>query len=61
VIRTIGARLAGETPDPLDLDFPTVEDGARGVHFIHTAVRSGRERAWVDARWTPAATSHAHA
>jgi predicted dehydrogenase len=52
-IRTIAARLAGETPDPLDLDFPTVEDGARGVHFIHTAVRSGRERGWVDARWAP--------
>lgn len=52
-MRTIGARLAGESPDPLDLDFPTVDDGARGVHFIHTAVRSGRERGWVDARYLP--------
>jgi hypothetical protein len=30
-----------------------VHDGAIGVHFIHAAVRSGRERAWVDARYTP--------
>lgn len=27
-------------------DFPTVEDGARGVRFIHAAVRSAREGAW---------------
>lgn len=52
-MRTIGARIAGDTPDPLDLDFPTVDDGVRGVHFIHAAVRSGRERAWVDARYLP--------
>lgn len=49
----ISARLAGEEPSPLDLDFPTVQDGAVGVHFIHTAVKSGRERAWVNARYTP--------
>ena len=55
-IRTIAARLAGETPDPLDLDFPTVEDGVRGVRFIHDAVRSAREGGWVDAsRLAPAA------
>ena len=51
-IRTIGARLAGETPDPLDLDFPTVQDGAVGVHFIHAALESGRQgAAWVDAAY----------
>ncbi len=49
----IAARLAGETPDALALDFPTVEDGARGVHFIQTALKSGREEAWVDAAYTP--------
>lgn len=54
-LRTLRARLTGETPDPLDLDFPTVEDGARGVHFIHTALESGRQEAWVDARYTPPA------
>ena len=52
-LRTISARIAGEEPDPLDLDFPTVEDGARGVHFILTALESGRQEAWVDASYTP--------
>ena len=52
-LRTLGARLAGEEPDPLDLDFPTVEDGARGVHFILTALESGRRQAWVDASYEP--------
>ena len=52
-LRTIAAQRAGEEPDPLDLDFPTVEDGARGVHFILTALESGRREAWVDAGYTP--------
>lgn len=47
VIRTIGARIAGEKPDPLDLDFPTVQDGVRGMRFIEAALRSGREGRWV--------------
>ena len=50
-IRTMVARMAGRDPDPLDLDFPTVQDGAIGVHFIHAALRS--QGAWVDARYTP--------
>ena len=54
-LRTIAARRAGEEPDPLDLDFPTVEDGARGVHFILTALESGEKEAWVDARYEPPA------
>ncbi|MEQ9103364.1 MAG: Gfo/Idh/MocA family oxidoreductase [Rhodothermales bacterium] len=32
---------------------PTVQDGARGMHFIETALRSSRERQWMDARYTP--------
>lgn len=51
-IRTLAARLAGDEPDPMDLDFPTVQDGAAGVHFIHTALESGRRQAWVDAAYT---------
>ncbi|ARA92264.1 MAG: gfo/Idh/MocA family oxidoreductase [Bacteroidetes bacterium] len=51
--RTIAARLAGEEPSAFDLDFPTVQDGAIGVHFIHTAIESGRKGTWVDARYTP--------
>jgi len=53
VARTIAARLAGEEPGEFDTDFPTVQDGARGVHFIHAAVESGRARGWIDARYTP--------
>ncbi len=34
------------------LDFPTVYDGARGVHFIEKTVESARSDAkWTDARW----------
>jgi predicted dehydrogenase len=51
--RAIGARQANTDPDPLDLDFPTVQDGAVGVHFILTAVKSGQAREWVDASYTP--------
>lgn len=54
-LRTIAAHERGEAPDPADLDFPTVQDGARGVHFIHTAVRSGHDSSWVDASYTPPA------
>ena len=50
-MRVMLARAAGETPDPLDLDFPTVRDGAAGVHFIQAALRSGREGDWVDAAY----------
>lgn len=53
--RTIAARLAGEAPTEFDLDFPTVQDGAVGVHFIHKAVESGRRRDWIDASYTPPA------
>lgn len=53
--RTIAAYEAGETPAAQDLDFPGVQDGARGVHFILTALESGKRREWVDARYTPPA------
>lgn len=32
-------------------DLPDAADGAAGVHFIETALRSSREQCWVDARW----------
>lgn len=53
-MRTMRARAAGELPDPLDLDFPTVEDGARGVHFLLAAVRSAAAGGvWTDAAYEP--------
>ncbi|HET7321455.1 MAG TPA: Gfo/Idh/MocA family oxidoreductase [Longimicrobiaceae bacterium] len=48
VERVIAARIAGESPDPLDLDFPTARDGVLGVRFIERALRSGREGRWVE-------------
>ena len=51
--RVVAARLSGGTPHEFDTDFPTVQDGARGVHFIHKAVDSGKAHGWVDARYTP--------
>lgn len=39
---------------PPGFDYPTVWDGARGVHFLDTAVASARDGAtWVDARYDP--------
>lgn len=38
-------------------DFPSVQDGAHGVHFIHSAVASHKEGQWVAAAYSPPATS----
>lgn len=44
------ARRLGLTADPLLLDFPTVEDGARTIRLIEAATASNeRNGAWVDA------------
>lgn len=51
--RTMAARLAGEKPGEFDTDYPTVEEGARGVHFIHKAIESQKTGGWVDVRYTP--------
>ncbi len=41
----------GQVPENA-LDFPTVYDGARGVHFIEKTVESSRSsEKWTDARW----------
>lgn len=48
-------RKAGGTPAPSgpSLDFPTVYDGARGVHFIEKAVESAAsDRKWTPAKWS---------
>jgi len=49
---TIKARLAGMVPEAIDLDFPTVQDGAIGVHFIAACVESSRKRGWIQASYT---------
>jgi predicted dehydrogenase len=45
---TIRARLEGREPTALELDFPTVYDGARGVKFIEKVVESSQS----DQKWT---------
>lgn len=40
--RVVRARLEGTTPDPMHLDFPSVEDGVRGMLFIQKAVESSK-------------------
>lgn len=47
VFADIRARRQGIPADPLDADYPTVVDGARGVHFIEAAVASSAERRWL--------------
>ncbi len=42
VCDTIRTRLRGGEPDPLALDFPTVDDGLRGMLFIEAVVGSAR-------------------
>jgi predicted dehydrogenase len=48
VTDTVRAKLMGVAPDPLALDFPTVEDGLRGMQFIETVVKSNK----ATERWT---------
>ena len=49
-VAAIASGDAGREP-PDSLDFPTVHDGARGVHFLHRAVEAGRADGWIDARY----------
>ncbi|MCD6375718.1 MAG: Gfo/Idh/MocA family oxidoreductase [Caldisericaceae bacterium] len=42
---TLIARLTGNEPDSLALDFPDVNDGLRGMIFIDTVVQSARKGA----------------
>ncbi len=44
----VQARLKGEAPDPLYQDFPTVEDGLRGMEFIEKVVASSES----EEKWT---------
>ena len=47
------ARISGRPCDPLALDFPTVEDGARGIAMIGACVESARTGSWVKVRLEP--------
>ena len=45
--RVIGAGLAGVEADPRDRDFPDHLDGARGMHFIESVLRSASRERWT--------------
>jgi predicted dehydrogenase len=47
VARTLRVKQGTAEPGPFDDDYPTVEDGAAGVHFIEAAVESARRGSWV--------------
>ena len=52
----VRSRFDGHTRDDLPADFPTVHDGARGVHFIEKTVQSAQsDRKWLDAGDMPEA------
>lgn len=46
---TLRARILGIEPSEIMTDYPTIQDGARGVAFLHKVVESSRS----DAKWTP--------
>jgi hypothetical protein len=37
------ARINNETVDPLYLDFPSIDEGVRGMEFIEAVVKSGKQ------------------
>jgi predicted dehydrogenase len=46
--KVVQARIDGVEPDPNFLDFPTVEDGVRGMKFIDAVIESGQQNAaWI--------------
>ena len=48
VADTIRARILDVEPDLLALDFPTIDDGVRGMLFIETVVKSSRSKEkWI--------------
>lgn len=46
--RTGGEGMVDGGDEEGGLDFPAVEDGASGVHFIHRALESSRAGSWVE-------------
>ena len=46
---TLSATIAGRRIDPIERDFPGIDEGYRGMAFIHAAVESSK----ADAAWTP--------
>lgn len=46
--RTVRKRMNGEEPNEFDLDFPTIDDGIRGMQFVETVIASGKaKQKWI--------------
>jgi hypothetical protein len=46
---TLQAELAGETASPEALDYPSIEEGVRGMAFIENVIASGKsDKKWTD-------------
>lgn len=46
--KVVQAKLEGREPEPEYLDFPTVQDGVRGMRFIDVVIESGERNAeWI--------------
>jgi len=44
----VRAQEAGQQPDPIHSDFPSIQDGVRGMRFIEKVIASGKSKAkWV--------------
>lgn len=44
----VRARIEGKEPDPVYMDFPSVQDGVRGMRFIEKVIESGKSKSkWV--------------
>lgn len=50
---TILAKDRGEESETFTADFPSVQDGAIGVHFTHKTIESGNKGEWVNMGYTP--------
>ncbi len=45
----VRARMEGREPDPMYMDFPSVQDGVRGMRFIEKVIASGKSKTkWVE-------------
>jgi predicted dehydrogenase len=48
VVQCIQARKNGTKVDPIYNDFPTIDDGVRGMNFIYKVIESGKaEQKWI--------------
>jgi len=48
VAKCIQARISGETIDPIYEDYPTVDDGVRGMEFLYKVIESGQsDQKWI--------------